>query len=409
MKKKDLYNFVLIENGSVTTPVGFLAAATKCSIKSPNRFDFGIIFSEKPAITTATFTKNKLKAAPVIVCAELLQKNKKFNGILVNSGNANAATGKKGVDDCKHILSQVEKSMNVKTSSLLMASTGVIGQYLPVNKMIKAIKKFQTNLSKEDLSFSKAILTTDKFTKRIALKIYKDKDQSYSIGATSKGAGMICPDMATMLAFITTDAKADHSFLQKTLKKAVSKTFNKITVDGDMSTNDSVFLMANGASNCDIKTEEDMIIFKSALIYICKYLALQIVKDGEGATKVVEIQIKGASSKKDAKKAAFKISNSLLFKTMLFGEDPNWGRIMASIGAANINMDEKLVDIYIDDLLLVQNGFLTSKDNELIAKKIMGEKTFKITVNLNLSRYNFNTYTADIGHKYIDINAGYRS
>ena len=398
----------IIKDGGICSPIGFKSSAISAGIKNNSKKDLCILLSDSPAEVAATFTKNKVIAAPVRICKKIIKNSNKINGIIVNSGNANACTGKKGLKDCEYIINYYENKFNLPTNTLLIASTGVIGEYLPKDKFIDGLGELKSNLQKDSSGFAEAILTTDKFTKKLALSIDTGHGK-YTIGSTAKGAGMIAPNMATMLAFITTDAKIDPQSMKKYLKKAVNNSFNIITVDGDMSTNDSVFLFSNGCSKIKIKSKKDKVIFINALTFLCLELAKMIVKDGEGATKCVKIIVKNALSRKDADKCAFKIAQSTLVKTMFFGEEPNWGRIIAAAGASRVSFNPEKTDIYFDKILYVKNGQQIKSELEKEVHKIMKKNEYAITIDLKSGSYSHSLFTSDLTHEYIKINSSYKT
>jgi len=399
-----------IKNGGVCTPIGFSSAGISADIKGKNstKKDLGLLISESPCVVAATFTENKVKAAPVIVCKDLLSRNNEFKGIIVNSGNANACTGKQGIENTLNIIKHYENKLKLSSGSLLMASTGVIGNQLPVNKFIDKSDELISNIEDYHENFNESIMTTDSYAKSIALLV-ETENGAYVIGGAAKGAGMISPSMATMLAFITTDALIDKNTLSNALNSAVKNSFNKITVDGDMSTNDSVYIFANGLSGIAISSDVDIKKFEKALTFVCLSLAKMIVKDGEGATKLVEIEIKNAATEEDAKKCAFKIANSPLVKTMFFGADPNWGRLLASVGASLIEIDPNNIDIYFNDLHYVSKSTIIDVNLENKAHEIMKNREYKITINLNIGDKSFNAYTCDLTYEYVKINTDYRT
>jgi len=399
-----------INHGGVTTPLGYQSSAICADIKGnkSGKKDFGILVSDVPAVVSATFTKNKVKAAPVIYDIQLLSEKSEFFGIVINSGNANACTGKLGLENTKRICSEFENRLQIDNKSLLMASTGVIGVQLPVNKMLKYVNEIVNELDDTDDNLAEAILTTDTVIKKSAYLV-ETENGAFVVGGIAKGAGMIAPDMATMLAFITTDALVNKDIQDEVLRLAVEESFNSITVDGDMSTNDSVFLFSNGMSGISVNHGENLELFKEAVKAVCLDLAQMIVRDGEGATKFVTINIKNAKSYEDAKKCAFKIANSPLCKTMFFGSDPNWGRLMATIGSSLIDFDEDKVDIYFDNLKYVENGLLISEDLEDKAYEIMKKDSFSITIDLKIGTFSKTVYTCDLSYDYVKINADYRT
>lgn len=401
----------IVNNGGVCTPLGFTTAACAADIKGKGKGnnDLALLISDVPAATAALFTTNLVAAAPVRYDKEILAEYEETIGIIVNTGNANACTGEAGFDGARTMAKHVEEYMELPEKSILVASTGVIGTKFPIEKIVANIPSVCDNLDDEEGSaFAKAILTTDTVHKEIAVVVDTEKG-SYSIGGACKGAGMIDPSMATMLCFITTDAMVDADELQDMLEKATKSSFNCITVDGDMSTNDSVFAFANGMSEVEIDNDIKKYAFLNALSYVCKELALMIVKDGEGATKLVTIDVKGAKSEDDARKCAGKIANSPLVKTMFAGCDPNWGRLMSSAGASGAEFDPEKVSIYIDELHYVENGTLIDESLEEKAYKIMKNDAYTITINLYAGSAGATYYTCDLTKAYIEINADYRS
>jgi glutamate N-acetyltransferase/amino-acid N-acetyltransferase len=399
-----------INNGGICSPLGFSSAGISIDIKGnkSDKKDLGIILSISPCYCASTFTKNKVSAAPVKDAKKRLFNTETINAIIVNSGNANACTGKQGLDDCETIINHYAKALEIDANSLLISSTGVIGENLPVEKFISNSKNLINSLDDDDNDFAESILTTDTVTKKLAVLV-ETENGIYVVGGVAKGAGMIAPEMATMLAFITTDAMVDKNILQNSLDNAVKTSFNSITVDGDMSTNDSVFLLANGMSGINIHSEKQINKFKDAVSHVCLELAKMIVKDGEGATKFIQINVKNALTQDDAKKCAFKIANSPLVKTMFAGEDPNWGRLLASAGASLIELDEEKIDIYFNDLKYVESGSLIDKKLEEKVHQIMKTDEYEITIDLNIGNCNSTVYTTDLTKEYISINADYRS
>ena len=380
---------------------GFLAAGVCAGIKEEGKLDLGLIYSEKEASVGAVFTRNKVKAAPITVSqAHLTMNRRKAKAIIVNSGNANACTGNKGIEDALRTAQLVADQLGIARQRVLVASTGVIGKRLDMNSISKAIPKVVKDLSPTGLDrFAKAIMTTDTFP-----KISVFEGDGYKIVGIAKGAGMIMPDMATMLSFILTDIQADPEWLQSTLLRTVEKTFNRITVDGQTSTNDTVIIMANGTSNI---TEADT--FREGLFKVCSELSKMIVKDGEGATKIVDIIVKGAKSPSDAITGARSVANSSLVKTAIYGEDPNWGRIMAALGSSGIEIEPEYVDIWIEDVQIVSAGQGTGEEKEKMASERMKKNEFSILIDLKKGPYQDHILTCDLTHKYVSINAEYRT
>ncbi len=379
---------------------GFLASGIYSGIKEEKRPDLGLIYSKKSAICSAVFTKNRVKAAPIIVSKMHLEKSSGYaRAIIVNSGNANACTGKEGIDDAIEITDTLAKRLGIDKEEILICSTGVIGKRLEVGKISSSIPDLIDRLSEDGIrDFANAIMTTDTFPK---ISIFRG--DGYSIVGVAKGAGMIMPDMATMLCFILTDLKVDKGKTDPLLKEAVDRTFNRITVDGDTSTNDTVILMANGASE-----REDMDGLREGLFKVCSELSRMIVKDGEGASKLVEVIVKGAKDPSDAEKAARGVANSLLVKTAIFGGDPNWGRIMASLGRSGAEFDPEKVDIWIEDVKIVSSGKGVEGKEEAAAERMKRDE-FKIVIDLKNGNFEDRILTCDLTYDYIRINAEYRT
>ncbi len=392
--------------GGITIPQGFKAAGIKCGLKK-NKKDLALLYSEVPARAAALLTTNRIQAAPLKVTKEHL-RNSQAQAIIINSGNANACTGKKGLDDA-HLMAQLTaRDLKIKEEDVLVASTGIIGSPLPMDKISRGIKRLVKNLENEGgNSAAEAIMTTDTFPKEKAVTI-KVKGKEIFIAGMAKGAGMVSPHLATMLSFITTDALISKRALRKALKDSVAKSFNMVTIDGDMSTNDMVVILANGlAENEEIKEgEKSFQVFRKALDFVTISLARMIVADGEGATKFVEIKVKNAQSFQEAKKAAYAIANSNLVKTALFGEDANWGRIMAALGQAGIKLREEKINIRLGRKTIVKGGQAAKFDRAGI-KKIMSGKDIRITVDLKLGEGEAVVWTTDLSEDYIKINSCY--
>ena len=403
-------------NNSINAPKGFLVSNVAAKIKYENRDDMAIIVSNSLANCAATFTKNKVKAAPVIWDKKIVDNDGKVKAILVNAGIANAATGKEGLSDVKEIMGYVSKKLNVEEENIIMSSTGVIGIRLPVEKIKNGVDYLIKNLSNEENEghrASKTIMTTDTMCKEAFTSIYID-DKEVKISGICKGSGMIHPNMGTMLSFITTDCNIDSGLLKKALTETVDDTYNMISVDGDTSTNDSCIILANGEANNKKIDEEDENYkkFIEALFYINKTLAEKIAMDGEGATKLLEVIVKNARTKDDAKKIAKSIVSSNLVKTAIYGKDPNWGRIICAIGYSKADFMEDKIDINLEskngEIKICKNSVEIPFD-EKEAKNVMDQDHLKIICNMNDGMYSATSYGCDLTHKYIDINASYRS
>lgn len=363
--------------------------------------DVAFIRSQSECRISALFTSNKFQAAPIVHFKQY-PVGFKTNFLLINAKNANAMTGSLGVDDIEVIFRNLPSELDIKNP--IMSSTGVIGYRLPVDKISSAFDKFDFN-SKDSNSCARAIMTTDKFKKELAYTVELDDGNSFSVAAICKGAGMINPAMATMLCFIVTDADIPKSDMDELLLLGNDSSFNRISVDGDTSTNDTVMLLSNGLSGNYNKSA-----FSNVLNRIMFELSMMILRDGEGSNKVVAFEVKNARCSEDAKKASMDLSNSLLVKTALFGEDPNWGRIASTIGASGIECDESKLEIYYDDLLIYSDEFRELDDErEAKAYAIMKQDSFKITCSLGLGEASFISYGCDLGYEYVKINAEYRT
>lgn len=392
----------------ITAPKGFKSAGIHCGIKKSKK-DLALIYSELPATAAGVFTTNKVLAAPVLVCKEFLNSSDSFHAIIINSGNANACTGKLGLENAYKMADETAKRLKIKSNQVFVSSTGVIGEQLPMDKIIKGINHIVDSIEDgNDLATAQAIMTTDTFPK-LFNKTFLIDGKEVSIGGIAKGSGMIHPNMATMLAFITTDAKIEKSTLQKLLKNVTDLTFNKIVVDGDTSTNDMVLILANGASNVEIIDEtENYKIFEKNLYELLKKLSIDIVKDGEGATKLVEINVEGALSNTDADKAARQIALSPLVKTAIHGEDANWGRIIAAVGYSGIEFNPDLFELEVNEVPILKQNYEVTLPNEL-ANQTLKSSEVKIRVNLNAGNGKATIWTCDFSEEYVKINGSYRS
>ncbi|MBE0068713.1 bifunctional ornithine acetyltransferase/N-acetylglutamate synthase [Thermoanaerobacterium thermosaccharolyticum] len=404
-------DFEVIE-GNITSPKGFLASGVFAGIKKAKK-DFALIYSEKKANAAALFTTNKVKAAPVLLDMEKI-KNGEAQAIVANSGNANACTGQKGYEDACSMAFMAAEKLNIDKDDVLVCSTGVIGVTLPMDKIAKGIELAVQNLSRDGgKEAAEAILTTDTFTKEIAVK-FNIKGVEVKIGGIAKGSGMISPNMATMLSFITTDADISKSALNKALKDTVKRSYNMISVDGDMSTNDTVIMLANGVAGnptIDEGTKEYQ-VFYNALLYVNKHLAKQIAKDGEGATKFMEVNVVNAPTEDDAILASKSVVNSNLVKTAIFGEDANWGRIIAAVGYSGANFSQDSVDIYLKSnkglIKVCENGGYVPFSEDK-AKEILSEKEISIVVDFNAGKYEALAWGCDFSYDYVKINGSYRT
>ena len=397
-------------SGLIMDIKGFRFSAVEAAIKKPGRLDLALIFSEVPASVAAVFTTNKVQAAPVII-SRARAKNGSCRALLVNSGNANACTGEPGMADALECGRRTAEALGLPDEELLIASTGVIGQPLPMDRFRRGIQPVVDGLATGTLDeVANAIMTTDTFVK-IERRQGEAGGRSYCLQGVAKGAGMIEPNMATMLSFLVTDAAVDPAFLCRAFGESVEGSFNAITVDGDTSTNDTALIMANGAAgNPVIKAgtpEGDS--FLVLLHDILLSLAKKIVQDGEGATKFVEIRVMGAVSNADAKKAALSVANSLLVKTAFFGQDANWGRIIAAVGYSGAEMEQGRVEIRFDDVVMAVNGVFAGGDAEAAGTEVLKQKEFKVTIDLRVGSGEAAVYTSDLSYDYVRINADYRT
>jgi glutamate N-acetyltransferase/amino-acid N-acetyltransferase len=387
---------------------GFKASAVKAGLKKDKELDLALIVSERETAVAGVFTTNKVVAAPVILTREHT-KNGRARAIIANAGNANACTGKAGFNDARRIAELVADKLGIGSDEVLVASTGVIGQPLNVDRIAQALPALVERLSPDGIpTAAQAIMTTDSFAKISHFEGHAG-GRPYRILGVAKGAGMIMPNMATMLCFIVSDIRIDSHDLNGVLSSSVETTFNRITVDGDTSTNDTVLVMANGMAGNTALTEADSKGFARGLETVMGELAQMIVRDGEGATKVIHMEIKGAHSASDALKAVRTVGNSSLVKTACYGQDPNWGRIMAALGRADIAMDEEKVDIWVNDIIIVSAGLGKGQEAEKKAAEIMVRKEYTITIDLHQGDFEDRIITCDLTHEYVSINASYRT
>lgn len=399
-----------IENPSIDNVLGFHSNGISCGLKSGNKLDLGVVYFDKPFVSFGMYTSNKFQAAPLKVCQDHLQNNR-AQLLVVNSKVANACTGEEGIKRAKTVCEAAAKLFNVKAEDVLPLSTGVIGEQLPVDKISEGLKDIKNIIfDKNDNNFSKAIMTTDSFMKIYGVSV-DIGGVEYKIVGTCKGAGMISPNMATMLAFIFTDVNIDEALLREAFVRVIEKSFNSITVDGDMSTNDTALVfssMLSGNKKIENKDSNEYKDFYLALEAVAIELAKSIVRDGEGATKLITITVKGAKSYEDAKKVCVNVANSKLVKTAFFGEDANWGRIVCALGYSGASFDTDKVVLSIDDLVLFRNGMKTNYD-EKEAKKILGKKEISVNLDLNVGDKSWTMWTCDLTYDYVKINASYRT
>ncbi len=400
-----------ITNGVRMNIKGFSYSAVAASIKYQGRLDLGLIYSEKPCVTAGVFTTNQVKAAPVLIDIKRLKEGRS-QAILVNSGCANACTGLEGKKIGLATSSLVSKALSIPDDMVLLSSTGVIGQQLDISAFEQHMDELVNGLSSENFGkVAEAIMTTDTVVKTAYASIFIG-GKEVKLAGMAKGSGMIMPNMATMLAFITTDVQISFPELHKSLLSGVERTFNRITIDGDTSTNDMALVMASGKADnpwIDGDSPENQIVFQDALEDVLKDLALQLVADGEGATKMITIRVCGAKENREAEKVARTIATSNLVKTAFFGEDANWGRIMAAIGRSGVRIYEERVDIAFGDVPIVKNGLFLGKQAEEDATEILKENQFSVCIDLKDGAGCEEVCTCDFSVDYVKINADYRS
>ena len=388
-------------------PKGFLASGIHCGVKK-KRKDLSLLYSKTPCRAAALFTRNMVKAAPVVLAEELIRKNGHVNGVVINSGNANCMAGKRGMNDARKTASHLAKLLGVSKDAILVSSTGIIGRFMSMKPIISGMFKLVAGLSADGLiDAAEGIMTTDRFHK-IASRVFTAGDRKITITGIAKGAGMVKPDMATMLCYILTDADISKKAMKKVLSAVTETSFNAITVDGDMSTNDTVMLLANGeADNKLIKEKgKDFKLFQKNLSEVSGDLARMIVRDGEGASKFIEVRVKGAAAVSNAKKMAGAIANSLLVKCAVLGGDPNWGRVASSAGASGVAFDPDKMEVILDGVTFYRNGKFVSAKNRKTGSVFKGKDT-RIEVDLHSGEAEAVVFSCDISKRYITLNAHY--
>jgi glutamate N-acetyltransferase / amino-acid N-acetyltransferase len=396
--------------GGVTAPLGFLAAGIHCGIKRASVPDLALVVSSRPGPVAGVFTTNRLPAAPVQVDRLHLQYGI-GRAVIINSGNANACTGARGLADAQEMARLVAKRLGALPRTVFVGSTGVIGQPLPMASIRRGISRLVARLRRSGgREAARAILTTDVKIKEAALKA-RIGGRVVTIGGMAKGSGMIHPDLATLLAYVTTDAVIDQATLQRVLVRAVATSFNCISVDGDTSTNDTVLCLANGmAGNTRLQDgSAGAAVFQALVDRVCQMLAMKICRDGEGVTKLVEIIVRGAKTPADARRIAQAVGTSSLVKTAFFGEDANWGRIMAAVGRAGVRIDPKRISLNFDGIRIVGRGTTMGPAAERRISRVVRRRAFTITVHLGLGSASARLWTTDLSSDYVRINASYRS
>ena len=391
-----------------TLPKGFSIGTAGAAFRRPDRDDLGLIISDIPAVAAGVFTTNAFKAAPVLVCQERLSESPLVRGILVNSGQANACTGIEGVMNCRKTLDMVGEAAHVPGRDLLPLSTGVIGAQLMLDRFQRAIPALVGSLgSKDEEAFTRAMMTTDAFPKFTTREITLSGG-TVRLSGMAKGAGMICPNMATMLSVVLCDAQVEPEAWQRMFRSCVGKTFNRVTVDGDTSTNDTVLGLANGGSGVTA-TKEDMHILSRALEDVLGRMAYMLVQDGEGATKVLHIQVCGAKDVPDAEKIARTVGHSQLVKTAMYGRDANWGRIVAAVGRSGAHVEPEKVRVALCGVELFRNGQPVPGDHDAATKSYLAKRDITIEIDMGLGHGEYVLLASDLSHDYVTCNADYRT
>ena len=394
---------------------GYRFAGIACGLKDGETRDLALILSAAPATAAAVFTRNRFPAAPVVYGRRQLAAGTPVRAVMINSGNANACTGHQGEIDLMTTVEVLASVLGLSREEIFISSTGVIGEPFPVTAILKGIEKLEEEINGAGAdsaaaleNAARAIMTTDQVPK-LAGTVVRTSRGTVTITGLAKGAGMIHPDMATMLGYLLTDAEIDRESWQAMLKRVVDASFNRITVDGDTSTNDTVLGLANGVSGCRLESAGDLALFEEGLLEVARQLAYMIVKDGEGATKVVTIKVVGAESPQAAEKVARAVANSSLVKTAFFGQDANWGRIVAAVGYAGVEIDPARVNVDFDGVRVVSAGMRDPAYREEDGAAVLRQPEFVVKIDLQAGEDDYSLLTSDLTHDYISINADYRS
>jgi len=396
------------KTGGITSPLGFIASGAMGAIKY-ERKDVALFYSDREASAAGVFTTNIVKAAPVLLTMEHL-KDGTARAVVANSGNANACVGPQGLSDALAMANEAAQLLGLPTEQVLVASTGVIGQPLPMDRVLSGVRSAAAELSREGgHDAATAIMTTDTVAKEAAVTVELGGVQA-TIGGMAKGSGMIHPNMATMLCFVTTDAAIDPRLLQQALTTAVECTFNMITVDGDTSTNDMVLVLANGAAgNLLISAEDaDYAAFAEALEAVCRKLAVAVAADGEGSTRLLEVRVQGAATQQDARLVARAVASSSLVKAAVFGKDANWGRVICAAGYSGASFNPNAVDIYVGDIQVAKNGGALPFSEERATEALSGDRA-EFTINLHNGDHEATAWGCDLTYDYVKINGSYRT
>jgi len=403
---------VMSENIKICS--GFRFAGVHCGLKADSALDLALLLSDCPAATAAVFTENRFPAAPVVCGRKQIAAGDKIQAVLINSGNANACTGPQGEIDVAIVAEVLAAALDLSREQMFISSTGVIGEFLPVTTILQGVELLVESLDDGALGgpalerAARAIMTTDKSQKTVGVEVETSLG-AVTITGIAKGAGMIHPNMATMLAYLLTDAGIEPQILQGMLKRVVDKSFNRISVDGDMSTNDTVLVLANGVSGYSLSAPADLEAFENGLLRVALELSSMIVKDGEGATKTVTITVTGARHPEDAEIICRAVANSVLVKTAFFGQDANWGRIIAAVGYAGVELKPELVNVSFDRVRVVSGGMRDPEYLEEDGAAVLRQAEFTVKIDLQSGEDEFTVLTSDLTHDYISINADYRS
>lgn len=396
-------------NGGITAALGFSAGTAFAEIKRKLKRDVAVIYSTAPATVAGVFTVNKVKAAPVLVTMERVAKGK-AQALVVNSGNANACNGEQGLRDALAMAAEAAAALGIPEGYALVSSTGVIGVNMPMDKVLPGVREAAGALDPDGGALAaEAIMTTDTYPKEAAVQ-FELGGRTVTVGGMAKGSGMIHPNMATMLSFIATDAAVSRQCLDQALKYAVDRSFNMITVDGDTSTNDMVLVMSNGqAGNAEIASEgDDYNLFREALAEVCTCLAVAVARDGEGATKLIEVEVRNAETELDARLAAKSVAASSLVKAAVFGKDANWGRVVCAAGYSGANFDPERIDVYLGDVQVAKDGGSVPFSEER-ALELLGMNTVKFMLDFKTGNCSATAWGCDLSYDYIRINADYRT
>ncbi|WP_449242458.1 bifunctional glutamate N-acetyltransferase/amino-acid acetyltransferase ArgJ [Desulfovibrio sp.] len=393
----------------IPVPKDFLFGAAAAGFKRPDRLDLGVILSARPAQAAGVFTTNKFQAAPVLVCKERLNASRTARALLANSGQANACTGEEGLRNCRLTQEMVAKALKIEPGEVLPASTGVIGAQLRVDKWKEAVPALKKSLGQVDaMGFARAVMTTDKFPKAAWSSVRVGGKEVRLLGM-AKGAGMISPNMATMLGFVLCDADVEPDSWREMLRSCADRSFNRVTVDGDTSTNDCILALANGASGARVSGREANVALEAALLEVLQGLAYMIVQDAEGGTKVARISVTGAADAADAERAARAVGNSPLVKTALFGQDPNWGRIVAAVGRSGAEFEPEDLVLSLGGVVIFEKGRPASGDLDGVLAPIMRRQDIDIRVSLGAGPGEYSLLASDLTKEYVAINADYRT